>query len=141
QAPSFMQLGAPSSAHWLSGSCPAGTGEHVPSLPVTAHDWQVPVQAVMQQIPCSQNPDMQSVVAVQVPPGPLFPPLPLRQRFPVVQSVLAAHVFLQVVPVPHRNGSHICFVPATHLPAPSHSEASVSVDPIHEPGAHEVPLA
>ena len=97
----------------------------------------------MQQIPCSQNPDMQSVVAVQVPPGPFFPQLVMRQRFPVVQSVLAAHVFLQVPPGPvvaHRNGSHGCVVPATHLPAPSHSETSVSVDPAHEPVAQEVPL-
>jgi hypothetical protein len=96
---------------------------------------------VAQQIPCSQNPDRQSVVAVQVPPGPFFPQLVLRQRFPVVQSVLTAQVLLQVPPVPHRNGSHIRVVPATHVPVPLHSEASVSVEPVHEPAAHEVPLA
>jgi hypothetical protein len=136
-----MQLAAVMSVHWPTGSCPAGTGEHVPSLPGSAHDWQVPVQAVMQQIPCSQNPDRQSAAAAQVPPGGFFPQLVLTQKFPVVQSVLAAHEFLHVPPVPHRNGSHGCVVPATHLPAPSHSEASVSVDPAHEPAAHEVPLA
>jgi hypothetical protein len=37
-APSVPQLVAPWSAHWFSGSCPAGTFEHVPSLPGTAHD-------------------------------------------------------------------------------------------------------
>jgi hypothetical protein len=94
----------------------------------------------MQQIPCSQNPDMQSVVAVQVPPGPFFPQLMLRQRFPVVQSVSAPQVLLQAPPVPHRNGSHGCFVPATHVPVPLQSEASVSIDPVQEPAAQEVPL-
>ena len=98
------------------------------------------MQAVAQQIPCSQNPEMQSAVAMQVPPGGFFPQLVLTQKFPVVQSVLAAQVFLQVPPVPHRNGSHFCVVPATHVPVPLQSEASVSVDPAHDPAAHEVPL-
>jgi hypothetical protein len=84
---------------------------------------------------------MQSVVAVQVPPFGFFPQLVLRQRFPVEQSALVAHVLLQVPPVPHRNGSHMCVVPATHLPAPSQRDASVSVDPIHDPAAQDVPLA
>jgi hypothetical protein len=98
------------------------------------------VQAVAQQMPCSQNPDRQSVVAVQVPPGGFFPQLVLTQKFPDVQSVFAAQVLLQLPPVPHRKGSQGCVLPAMHLPAPSHSEASVSVDPAHEPTAHEVPL-
>ena len=99
------------------------------------------MQAVAQQIPCSQNPDMQSVVAVHVPPIGFFPQLVPRQRFPIVQSVLAVHVALHVPPVPHRKGSHGCILPATHLPAPSHSEASVCIDPVHEPAAQDVPLA
>jgi hypothetical protein len=99
------------------------------------------VQAVAQQIPCSQNPDMQSAVPVQVPPAGFFPQLMLVQKFPVVQSGLPAQVFLQVPPVPHTNGSHICVVPATHVPVPLQSEASVSVDPAHDPAAQEVPLA
>jgi hypothetical protein len=70
-----------------------------------------------------------------------LPQLVARQRLPVVQSVFVAHVLLQVPPVPHRNGSHGCVVPATQVPVPLHSDASVCVEPAHEPGAHEVPLA
>ena len=49
QVPSLPQLAAPSSAHWLSGSVPAGTSMHRPSLPAIAHERQVPVHAVAQQ--------------------------------------------------------------------------------------------
>jgi hypothetical protein len=99
------------------------------------------VQAPPQQIPCWQNPDMQSVAAVHVAPSGFFPQLPLVQTFPVEQSASVAHVLLQVPAVPHTKGAHGCVVPATQLPAPSQSEASVSVEPAHEPAAHEVPLA
>jgi hypothetical protein len=98
------------------------------------------VQAVAQQIPCSQNPDKQSVVAMHVPPGGFFPQLVLTQKFPVVQSMLTAQLLLQVPVVPHWNGSHGRVAPRTHVPVPLQSEASVSVDPVHEPAAHEVPL-
>jgi len=36
--PSAPQVAAPLSAHWPSGSAPAGTGLHTPSLPATAHE-------------------------------------------------------------------------------------------------------
>ena len=38
QAPSVLQLGAPRSAHWLSGSCPAATLVQAPTVPASAHD-------------------------------------------------------------------------------------------------------
>jgi hypothetical protein len=47
---------APVSAHWFSGSAPAGTLVQVPALPVSAHDWQFPAQLDAQQTPCWQNP-------------------------------------------------------------------------------------
>ena len=49
QKPLFPQLVEPASAHCASGSWPEGTLVHVPMLLVSAHDWQVPVQAVLQQ--------------------------------------------------------------------------------------------
>jgi hypothetical protein len=52
--PLVLQLGASWSAHWASGSCPAGTLMHVPALPVIAQDLQLPVQVVAQQTPCAQ---------------------------------------------------------------------------------------
>ena len=49
QKPLLPQLAAPASVHWLSGSWPAGTLVQVPMLLGSAHDWQAPVQAVLQQ--------------------------------------------------------------------------------------------
>jgi hypothetical protein len=39
------------SAHWFSGSVPAGTTEQVPLEPVKLHAMQVPLQALLQQTP------------------------------------------------------------------------------------------
>jgi hypothetical protein len=140
-APFVPQLAAPASAHWFSGSCPCGTGEQVPSLPGTAHDWHVPVQAALQQMPCSQRPDMQSDAAVHVPPGDFFPQLPLRQRFPPEQSAFVVQVLRQVASVLHVKGVHIRFVPGTHAPAPLQVGLGVKVEPVHAPGPQTVPLA
>jgi hypothetical protein len=140
-APFIPQLAAPWSAHWFSGSCPCGTGEHVPSLPGTAHDWHVPVHAAPQQMPCSQKPDMQSVVAVQVPPAGFFPQLPLRHRFPPEQSAFVVQVLRQVASVLHWNGVQARIVPGTQTPAPSQVGLGVNVAPVHAPAPHTVPLA
>jgi len=50
------------------------------------------VQAVAQQIPCSQNPEMQSAVAVQVPPGGFFPQLVLTQKFRFLHDEIEAGI-------------------------------------------------
>jgi hypothetical protein len=53
-------------------------GLHIPSVPVSAHDTQLPVQAEAQQTPCAQNPLMQSSGAAQLAPigrGPHDPPM------------------------------------------------------------------
>ena len=86
QVPSVPQLGAPWSVHWFSGSCPAGTVEQVPPVPVSAHDRQVPVQAVRQQTPCAQNPLLHSGPAPQDAPRGLRPQLEAVQTLPVVHS-------------------------------------------------------
>lgn len=41
--------------------CPAGVGEHVPSIPTRLHTWQGPSQAVLQQKPSTQWPDEHSL--------------------------------------------------------------------------------
>jgi hypothetical protein len=81
QLPSFPHEAAKASVHWLSGSCPAGTTLHVPSLPGSAHDWQVPVQAVAQQKDWLQLPDTHSAPVAQ---GALLDFLP---------QTMALHVF------------------------------------------------
>src|SRR4051794_33164384 len=140
-APSVSQLGAPLSAHWFSGSCPAGTGEHVPSLPGTAHDWHVPVHALPQQMPCSQNPDVQSVGAAQLPPRPFFPQLPFRHRLPFEHCAFVVHVPKQTPPVLHWKGTHVPGVGATHTPLPSQADLAVNAVPEHVLAAHTVPDA
>lgn len=59
---------------------PVGIGAQVPVEPVSAHDMQVPAQAVMQQTPCAQCPDPQSESAEQVVPSPFLAQLPPTQK-------------------------------------------------------------
>ena len=100
QKPSVPHELAPWSVHWLSGSWPAGTAVHVPTLPVSAHDWQVPVQAVAQQKPCAQKPELHSAAAPQAAPIGFLPQLPAMQVLGDVQSALVVHEVLHAE-VPH----------------------------------------
>ena len=47
QKPLRPQVDCALPGHWLAtaGELPAGTSEQVPTLPVSAHDWQVPLQS------------------------------------------------------------------------------------------------
>ena len=47
----------------------------VPALDGNAHDLQVPVQAVEQQIPWAQKPELHSTSLPQVPPTGFLPQL------------------------------------------------------------------
>src|SRR5262249_12854874 len=77
--PSSPPVAMPASLHWPSGSMPSGTFLHVPSLPGTAHDRQVPVQALMQHLPCAQNIEKHSSSLPQFAPSGFLPQLPLTQ--------------------------------------------------------------
>ena len=98
--PFAPQVAAPASLHWPSGSAPAGTATQVPSEPVRLQALQVVAQAVPQQTPCAQKPELQV--------APIVHDVPLGERpqlFVVVlqvavaaQSVLLAQVELQAVP-------------------------------------------
>ena len=142
QEPSVPQVAMPWSAHWLSGSCPAGTAVHVPIVPASAHDAHVPVQAVPQQTRCWQKLCAQSLASAQAWPSASLPQLPVTQRFVVTQSVFAVQVVRQVgVVVLHRYGSHCDVVTARQTPAPSHVRCGVSVDPVQVAAAHCVLIA
>jgi hypothetical protein len=104
QKPVFPQVVAPSAVHCPFGSMPsAGTGLQVPGVPPSAHDMQLPVQAVVQQTPWAQNPLWQSLPAAQLAAGGRRPHEPLLQMLGVAQSASAAQVDLQAR-VPHLNG-------------------------------------
>ena len=72
QNPSVPQLAAPWSAHRES-TLPLAVLLHTPSDAVSAHDLQIPVQAVSQQTPCSQKFDRHSSFFVQSAPLGLRP--------------------------------------------------------------------
>ncbi len=126
-------------AHWVAGdgAWPDAMGEQVPIVPVSAHDMQVPAQALLQQTPWAQNPDAQAVPAVHAAPGGSLPQLLLVQELGETQSVFAEQVTLQA-PVPHSNGSHMTVVAARQVPAPSQVRAWVSVDPVHDAAAPQL---
>jgi len=86
----------------LNGSVPAATEAQVPSVPVRPHDRQMPTQAVAQQTPCSQKPELHSVAPPQVAPIGFLPQLVPLQVFGLLQSADDPHVVRQVPPVPQR---------------------------------------
>jgi hypothetical protein len=98
QNPSVPQLGAPWLLHWPSGSCPAGTVEHVPPVPLSAHDMQVPLQVVLQQTPCAQTRLSHSVPAAHAAPSGLPPQLLAVHTLPLVQSADVVHDAWQLLP-------------------------------------------
>lgn len=94
QVPFGSQYCVPPQAGLDVGSCaPAGRFTQLPRLPATAHDWQVPVQALLQHLPSTQKPDPQSVLALQVCPlGYLFMPhvpAPVQYCMAPSQAVVA----------------------------------------------------
>ena len=104
QKPVFPQVVAPSAVHWPFGSMPsAGTGLQVPGVPTSAHDMQLPLQAVVQQTPWAQNPLWQSPGPAQLAPGGRKPHDPLLQTLGVAQSASATQVDLHAR-LPHLNG-------------------------------------
>jgi len=86
QKPSVPHESGPASLHWLNGSWPADTGRQAPSEPDRAHDEQRPVQALPQQTPCAQKPELQSLAAMQAAPVGFLPQLPITHRFGVRHS-------------------------------------------------------
>jgi hypothetical protein len=144
QVPSLPQVVLPASVHWVAGvgTWPAGTFVQAPTLPATAHERQVPVQAVAQQIPCAQKPELHSGDAVQVAPLGFLPQLIVMHVFGARQSAVVAHVVRHAPLVPHRNGSQLDDAEAgLHTPMPSHVRAGVSVEPLHVAAMHTVPVA
>jgi hypothetical protein len=74
------------------GAVPLGTLLQVPTLPVSAHDLHVPVQAALQQTPWAQNPESHSFAVPHAVPIGLSVHLPALQTFGATQSVAAVAV-------------------------------------------------
>jgi hypothetical protein len=127
QNPVIPQLAAPAFMHELVGSVPPlATGAQVPAVAASAHDRQVPVQAVRQHTPCEQKPLPHSVPSAQVAPGALRPQVPFVQTAGGAQSAFAAQAARQAKAA-HWNGAHELAAGVTQAPAPSQVEAGVNV--------------
>jgi hypothetical protein len=79
---------------------------HIPALPGSAHDRQVPVQVVPQHTPCSQNPELHSAALPQVPPRGFLPQLPFTQVSGGTHSASFAQMVRHLPSLPHANGAH-----------------------------------
>jgi len=97
QKPSVPQVSRPLSAHCPSGSVPAGTAVHAPSLLGTAHDMQLPAHASRQQIPCWHRLELQSSAVVHDTPIGFLPQRPALHTFPAPQSALVVQLLRQTL--------------------------------------------
>ena len=131
QKPSLPQLAAPPLVHRAVGSAaPAGTSTQVPMCRVTLQELQRVVQAVLQQTPWAQNPELHEALVVQVAPIDRRPQLivVVLQRFGGAQSAVEAQVVLHALAVVlHPKGVHRVEVTAWQFPAPSQVLAGVKV--------------
>ena len=98
--PSAPQPAGPASVHWLRGSSPLGTLLHVPSEPAIAHDRQVPVQALPQQMPCAQIPELHCASVLHAALIGSRPQLPPEQVFGDAHSAVVVHAVRHAAP-PH----------------------------------------
>ena len=73
QVPSRPHVLAKSCVQLLFGSCPAGTGEQYPALPVRLQVVHMLVQAVSQQTPSTQKPRSHWLACVHATPTPSLP--------------------------------------------------------------------
>jgi len=127
QTPSVPQVEAPLSEQVAWGSfAPAGTLVQTPSEVVSAHDWQAPLHALLQQYPWAQKLEPHSALLAQVWPFPLRPHDPLLQMAGEAQSAFEVQVFLHT-PVPHRYGKQEAAAGVTHAPAPLQVDVFVKV--------------
>jgi hypothetical protein len=144
QRPLVPQVEAVWVAHWVAGTGarPPAIEVQVPTDPVTLQAVQVPVQALLQQKPLTQNPEAQRLAVAQaVPVGK--PPQLIVVRLQLagdVQSVFAAQVVLQVPFVLQANGSHTVEVTVLQFPAPSQVRTGVNVSPVQVAATQVVPL-
>jgi hypothetical protein len=141
QVPSRPQVSAPLSAHWPSGSCPAGIVEHVPAVPARAHELQIPLHSVLQHAPSSQNPELHSSGAVHAPPSGFLPQLALMHVFGAVHSASFEQTVWQTAFAPHTKGAQLCVAGVGHAPLASQRDASVMVEPVHDASAQIAPCA
>jgi hypothetical protein len=112
----------------------------VPTVPVSAHDLHVVLQAVAQQTPCAQKVLAHSALAAQAVPFAFLVQTLAMHTLGAAQSVSTVQVVRQALLVPHAKGSHGDVVAAWQVPVPLQVRAALSVEPVQPGPAHWVPL-
>jgi hypothetical protein len=100
---------------------------HFPRLAAWLQDTHVPVHAMSQQTWSEQWAFWHSASAMQAAPLGFRPHELFMHVAPATQSVLAAHVALQLVASLHTNGAHVIAVGVTHMPDPSQADCAVTM--------------
>jgi hypothetical protein len=118
----------------------AATVEQVPGEVGSAQDWQVPVQAVVQQTPSTQKLLAHSLGAAHWAPGGFGPQVLLMQAVPVSQSATVSHTFVQT-PSAQRKGWQSCTPGGRQVPSPSQVPAVLRRLPVQDEARHCVSLA
>jgi hypothetical protein len=116
--PFWPQAIEPPSVHWVVGfgGAPAATFAQVP---LELQAWQVPVQAVAQQTPCAQKPELHSTAVEQAVPSGFFEQVPPLQTLGATQSVSAMQVVLQMLLVVSQlYAPQLLLVAAEQVPVP-----------------------
>jgi hypothetical protein len=131
QKPSLPQLFLSLSVQSSSGSVPALTGRQRPSslsFLALLQAWHPPAQALSQQTPSTQNPEVHSAPSWQAPP-PLFwvAQLPPLQKFPGAQAMVGPHPIWQWVPSQGAPMHEVVVRVAGQLPWPSQKLGAVYV--------------
>jgi hypothetical protein len=87
-----------------------------------------------------QTPLEQSELFAHVEPGGFFDEMHVGalQRKPDAQSPSTAHDVPHTAPA-HRYGEQATFVPALHVPLPSHVRSEICWPPTHVAAMHSVP--
>ena len=119
---------------------PVGTLVQAPSVPASAHDLQVVLHTVAQQMFCAQMPLAQSPSALQATPFGRLVQTPFEQMLGAVQSPSAVHV-VRHIPVPQTYGAQLDAATVWQVPAPLQVRAGVNVDPVHAAATQVVPAA
>ena len=109
---------------------------------MSAHDWQLPVHDVAQQVDWLQFPCTHSAPVVQEAPSDFLPQTMVigSHVLGLTQSALDVHL-ARHAPVPHTNGVQGDCVPGWQTPEPLHSGADVKIEPEHIVEPHVVPAA
>ncbi len=128
--PFVPHAAAPLSLHSPRGSTlSAATVRQRPGEPGNAQEWQVPVQAVSQHTPSTQNPEAHSAAPPHGNPGGFGPQVLFWQIAPSSQSVSVSQDFVQA-PAAQRNGWQFWTLGARQDPSPSQVPAVFSRFPV-----------